>query len=82
MMFDMSNLRAQTLARAAVILGGLDKLADELGVTTATVALLIRGDAPVPPEMFLRATEIITDAAVTDAAQRGPSPGGNNPHPR
>lgn len=34
----------------------------------ATLARLIRGDTTIPPEMFLRATEIITDEGLTDAS--------------
>jgi DNA-binding transcriptional regulator YdaS (Cro superfamily) len=73
MMVRMSDLRAQALARAALIVGGLDKLSERLGFTPATLAMLIRGDAPVPPEMFMRATEIITDATVEDASNGGES---------
>ena len=72
-MFRMPNLRAQTLARAAMIIGGVDALAERLGVASGTLAMLIRGDAPVPPEMFLVAIDIITDAGLADA-MKGPSP--------
>ena len=68
-MVPMSNLHVQALARAALIVGGLDMLSERLGVTPATLAMLIRGAAPVPPAMFLRATEIISDAAVVDASK-------------
>ena len=68
-MFRMSNLRARALAKAVVIAGGSDLLAAELGITAATLAMLIRGELPVPPEMFLRATEIITDAAIKPASK-------------
>jgi hypothetical protein len=70
------NLRAQTLDWAALIIG-LDALAEDLGVTPAMLAVLVRGAARVPPEMFLRAMEIITDAAVSDAAKRRVSPNMN-----
>ena len=69
MMGRMSNLRARTLAKAAVILGGIDKLAADLGITPATLGMLIRGEVSVPPELFLRATEIITDEGLTDASK-------------
>jgi hypothetical protein len=65
----MSNLRAEALARACQITG-VDNLAKQLAVTPATLAVLIRGDVPIPPEMFLRASEIITEAAVADASKR------------
>ena len=69
----MPNLRAQTLARAADIVGGLDQLAGQLGIAPAALATLIRGEAEVPPAMFLRATEIITEAGLTDVAKRAAS---------
>jgi uncharacterized protein YggE len=69
MIYLMSTLHSEALARAAGIVGP-DRLAEELGVTPATLAVLMRGEVTVPPEMFLRATEIITEAAVVDAAKR------------
>ena len=73
-MFRMPNLRAQTLARAAMIVGGVDALAERLGVAPGTVSMLIRGDAPVPPEMFLVAIDIITEAGLADAMKGAPPP--------
>ncbi len=68
-MFCMSNLRAKALAKAVLIVGGLDALAEKCHCTPAVLRLWIRGDAPVPPEAFLRATEIITDAGVAAASK-------------
>jgi DNA-binding transcriptional regulator YdaS (Cro superfamily) len=74
MMFRMPNLRAQTLARAATILGGVDALAERLGVAPGTLSMLIRGEASAPPEMFLVAIDIITDAGLADAMKGTPPP--------
>jgi hypothetical protein len=65
----MPNLRASTLGRAAAILGGVDVLAIQLALSPETVARYLRGDLPVPPNVFLRASEIVTDATVVDAAK-------------
>ena len=65
----MLNLRARTLGRAAVILGSVERLAEELAISPATLRRYIRGESFVPPEIFLRATEIITDGAVVDPAK-------------
>jgi DNA-binding transcriptional regulator YdaS (Cro superfamily) len=73
MMFRMPNLRAQTLARAAMIVGGVDALAERLGVAPGTLSMLIRGETSVPPEMFVVAIDIITEAGLADA-MKGPPP--------
>ena len=64
------SLRANTLARAALIVGGVEALAERLGVTSKVLSLLIRGGAPVPPELFFQASEIITEAGFTDITKR------------
>jgi hypothetical protein len=66
-----ANLPAQTLGRAAAIVG-LGVLADRLGISAATLSMLIQGGATVPADMFLLATEIITDAGVTEAVKTAP----------
>jgi hypothetical protein len=65
----MPNLHARTLARAALIAGGVDGLAGELALPADLLARYLRGELPVPPNVFLRATEILTDASVVDAAK-------------
>ena len=65
----MPNLHAQALARAAHIVGGSDILSTELGVQPELLDRYLRGEAVVPSELFLRATEIITAASVRDAAK-------------
>jgi hypothetical protein len=65
----MPNLHAQALARAAQIVGSVDILGVELGVPPQMLERYLRGEAAVPSELFLRATEIITAASVLDAAK-------------
>jgi hypothetical protein len=65
----MPNLHARTLARAASIVGGVDALANELAVPSEVVARYLRGELAVPTDVFLRASEILTDASVVDAAK-------------
>ena len=65
----MPNLHAQALARAALIAGGVDLLAVELAVSREVLTRYLRGELPVPHCLFLRATEILTDASVMDAAK-------------
>jgi hypothetical protein len=67
--YVMPNLHAQALARAAHIVGGVDILGAELGVQRDMLDRYLRGEAVVPAELFLRATEIITAASVLDAAK-------------
>jgi hypothetical protein len=75
MMTDMPNLHAQTLARAAVVVGGADVLAQQFDVTQEMLGRYIRGESVIPSELFLRATEIVTQASVRDAAKApGPEP--------
>lgn len=68
----MPNLHAQALARAAHIVGGTDILSAELGVQPEMLDRYLRGEAVVPSEIFLRATEIITAASVLEAAKPNP----------
>ena len=65
----MPNLHARVLARAVQIVGGIDGLAIQLGVQPTVLSRLLRGDFPVPPDVFLKATEIVTAAGVADAAK-------------
>jgi hypothetical protein len=53
--------------RAALIAGGVDGLAGQLALPPELLARYLRGELPVPPDVFLRATEILTDASVVDA---------------
>ncbi|HEV8107845.1 MAG TPA: hypothetical protein VGP97_10005 [Burkholderiales bacterium] len=72
--YPMPNLHAQALKRAVVIVGGVDVLALELGVHEDLLGQYLRGESPVPGELFLKATEIITAASVLDAAKANREP--------
>jgi hypothetical protein len=63
----MPNLHARTLARAASIVGGVDVLAQHLAVPAETLGRYMKGEIAVPIEVFLRATEILTEASIGDA---------------
>ena len=65
----MPSLRAQVVVRAAAIVGGVDMLATELGLPMETVGRYVRGESVIPPEVFLKATEIITAAGVAEIAK-------------
>ena len=51
-------------------MGGVEALAERLGVTSKVLSLLIRGDASVPPDLFFRASEILTEAGIADITKR------------
>ena len=65
----MPNLHAQALKRAVQIVGGVDVLAREVGLQVNLLEQYICGASPVPTDLFLKATEIITAASVLDAAK-------------
>jgi hypothetical protein len=65
-------IRAQVLARAANIVGGVDILAERLAVTPEMLGRYLRGESVIPPEVFLKATEIITAKAIADAGVSKP----------
>jgi hypothetical protein len=64
----MPTLHARTLARAAAIVGGVEVLAEALALTSEMLTRYVRGESPVPPDVFMRAVEIVTAASVRDAA--------------
>jgi hypothetical protein len=70
----MPNVRAQTLARAAEILGGVEILAEKLAISPEMLGDYLRGESPVPSNVFRRATEIIRDSTIAKALNGEPSP--------
>ena len=56
----MSTVHAQTLRRAAQIAGGLSQLSTQLGVPERALEAWLQGTQPIPPEIFLRAVDIVT----------------------
>ena len=57
----MPTVYAQTLKRAAERVGGAERLAVQLGVGPGDLALWIDGAAPTPPDIFLKAVDLISE---------------------
>ena len=51
----------RVLARAAAKLGGIEPLAERLGISQRLLQYYISGREPVPDSLFLRAIDIILD---------------------
>jgi hypothetical protein len=59
--------------KAAVLVGGEGALAEKLGVTRDVLHLWLQGDVPVPPEIFMRGTEIISGCELPGLSKPGKS---------
>jgi hypothetical protein len=58
----MDTLTARrVLARAAVLLGGVDRLAGRVNLTQRELGEFLRGRAPVPDSLFLAALDIVLE---------------------
>lgn len=57
------------LARAAALLGGVDKLAGRLEVTQRELGDFLTGGAPVPDALFLAAIDIVLEDVPDPRAQ-------------
>ena len=57
----MSTVHAQTLKRAAQLVGGLEQLAYRLDVTPSHLALWVAATEPTPPNVFLKAVDLIQE---------------------
>lgn len=66
----MPDVRARTLKRAAVIMGGEEQLALHLKVTPSHLALWIQGTESPPDHIFLRAVDLVVNH---DALPRVPN---------
>jgi DNA-binding transcriptional regulator YdaS (Cro superfamily) len=60
----MSSVHFQTLEYAATLVGGEEQLALRLGVTRPELSLWLSGAASPPVGVFLKAVDIVTDAAI------------------
>ncbi|TAK81350.1 MAG: hypothetical protein EPO20_24935 [Betaproteobacteria bacterium] len=60
----MSSVHFQTLEYAAGLVGGEEQLAHRLGVSSSELDLWLAGGAPPPVSVFLKAVDIVTDAAI------------------
>jgi hypothetical protein len=74
----MSNTdRVTTLRAAAQVLGGSDALAEALAVSALQVERWVSGKESVPPEVFLRAVDLLEQ----HDRRRQPRPSGNDTQP-
>ena len=62
----MATVHAQTLRRAAEIAGGLSQLSTQLGVPERALEVWLTGTQPIPPEVFLRAVDIVTASQINE----------------
>ena len=58
---DSSVTARRVLARAAVLLGGVERLAGRLNLTQRQLSELLRGSTPVPDALFLAAIDIVLE---------------------
>lgn len=56
----MSDLYTQTLRRAAEIAGGTNELGTQLGVSSVDIEYWLLGKQAIPPDVFLRAVDIVS----------------------
>ena len=61
----MPTLHARTIARAALIVGGVPTLADRLRVTPEGIQLWISGKTDPPSRVFLEAIDIVLEYQIT-----------------
>jgi len=57
----LPTVHAQTLRRAAQIVGGTEQLAQQLAVKPSQLALWMGGAEPTPPDIFLRAVDLLAE---------------------
>lgn len=58
------NVRSQTLARAADIVGGPESLRRRLNISALLLAVWISGAEPLPTDVFLKAVDIVEQEMV------------------
>ena len=64
-----STLHLRTLLRAAEIAGGVNQLGSRLNIPPTLLDGFIKGHFELPQHIFLKCTEIVTEAGVADAAK-------------
>lgn len=81
----MPDVYARTLRRAAQIVGGVNELASRLSVTNDDLVLWLTARTAVPPEIFLRAVDIVVahdlDQVSNEPTIEIPPPGKPDPEP-
>lgn len=60
-MREVSTVQATTLKRAAQLVGGLEQLASRLEVAPSHLALWVAATEPTPPNVFLKAVDVIQE---------------------
>jgi hypothetical protein len=63
-------VRAETLKRAAAILGGSQPLRAYLNVSAAVLAMWMSGAAPAPTEAFLKAVDVVVEKNIEELRRR------------
>jgi hypothetical protein len=62
----MATVHAETLRLAAEIAGGLTELSTQLGVPERAVEEWLQGTQPIPPNIFLRAVDIVASYEINE----------------
>jgi hypothetical protein len=65
------RVRVRTLSKAAEIVGGREPLRYRLNVSTVLLAVWLSGAEPPPTDVFLKAVDIVEDAATESIKQGG-----------
>ena len=63
----------QVLAKAAMVAGGVDKLAARFGMSPRVLKLCIEGGQKIPDELYLRAVDVVLDE-IAEPPSRQPDP--------
>jgi hypothetical protein len=67
---DDNPVRAETLKRAAAILGGSQPLRAYLNVSAAALAMWMSGAAPAPTDAFLKAVDVVVEKKIDELRKR------------
>ena len=70
----MATVHARALRRAAEIAGGLSQLSTKLGVPERALEVWLTGTQPIPPEIFLRAVDIVTANHIDEISNSNAKP--------
>jgi len=65
-----TQVRRQTLAKAAEIAGGTQALRRRLHVSLTLITLWLSGGQPLPTEVFLQAVDIVEEQVTKDLTRK------------
>lgn len=68
-------MQSRALIRACRLVGGMQQLADRLGIPRLHLRAFIDGVLPVPERIFFTAVEIICEAAPASVSRSEPAAG-------